>query len=79
MRGEERDKATGEIVSTPSLHALSIAAGVMWDIAKNPGVRPFKVGLFVGTDRASAGDRVRFPQNGKPWVALQIGYDFTDN
>jgi hypothetical protein len=79
VRGEERDKASGLIVATPSLHALSLAAGVMWDITKNPTGRPFKVGVFFGADRASAGDQVKFPQSGKPWVAIQIGYDFTDH
>ena len=79
VKGEVRD-AQDKITSTPDLAAISAAAGVMWDIRKSTGVtKPFTIGLFVGTDRVSADNVVKFPNNGKGWVALQIGYDFTDN
>jgi hypothetical protein len=79
VKGEVRD-AQSNVTSTPDLAAISAAAGVMWDVRKATGIgKPFTVGLFVGTDRVSSDNVVKFPHNGKGWLALQIGYDFTDN
>lgn len=78
VKGEVRD-AADKVTSTPDLTAFSVAAGLMWDVSKNPNTKAFKIGLFYGKDRVSSNDTVKFKQNGKPWVAFQIGYDFTDN
>lgn len=78
VKGEVRD-AQDKITSTPDLMAYSAAVGVMWDISKAQGVKPFKIGMFVGADTVSADDGVKFKNNRKPWVAFQVGFDFTDN
>lgn len=78
VRGEVRD-AQGNITSTPDLTAFTLAAGLMLDVSKNPDLKPFKVGLFYGMDRVNASDAIKYAHNRKPWVAFQIGYDFTDN
>ena len=78
VKGELRDGA-GAITSTPDLMAYSIAAGWMFDISKAQGVKPFKIGLFFGQDRVGSDNGVKFKQNGRGWVAFQIGFDFTDN
>ncbi len=72
---DNKPKVTGS-TDTP---ALSLAAGVMFDIWKAPGAKPFKAGLFVGQDRVSRSPTVSYQQDGKWWFALQVGYDFTDN
>lgn len=85
VKGEIREASTdggktpGKILETPQLSALSGAFGFMWDLSKAPGAKPFKIGAFVGVDRVSRGEIAKYPQDGKPWLALQIGYDFTDN
>jgi hypothetical protein len=78
VRGEVRD-AQGNITGTPDVTAFSMAVGLMLDVSKNPDFKPFKVGLFYGIDRVNADDAVKYKHNRKPWVAFQIGYDFTDN
>lgn len=78
VTGEVRD-ADNNVTSTPELMAFSLAAGVMWDLNKSPAVKPFKIGLFVGKDRASTDKDVTFQGNRKRWVSFQIGYDFTEN
>lgn len=78
VKGEVRD-AEDKITSTPDLQAFSLATGFMWDIAKSPEVRPFKLGVFVGADWVSSDRVVQFRQNRKPWIAFQIGFDFLDN
>jgi hypothetical protein len=78
VKGEVRD-ADDNITSTPDLQAFSLATGFMWDIAKAPEVRPFKLGVFVGADWVSSDRVVQFRQNRKPWIAFQIGFDFLDN
>lgn len=59
--------------------ALSLALGVMYDLLKSPAGKPFKAGLFVGADVVSRDPTVSYRFNRKPWVAVQLGYDFTDN
>lgn len=77
VRGELRD-ADGNITGTPDLAAVSVAVGLMYDVSKNPDLKPFKLGVFWGNDRVSTNDAVKYPHNRKPWIAFQIGYDFTD-
>ena len=67
------------VTGTTDVAALSLAAGMMFDVLKSSAGKPFKAGLFVGVDRVSRSPSVSYAQNGKAWLALQIGYDFTDN
>jgi len=78
VKGQVLDDA-GKVTSTPDLMAYSLAAGVMWDVSKRDGIKPFKVGLFTGQDIVGEDDKVKFKNNRKWWLALQIGFDFTDN
>ena len=78
VKGEVRD-AQGNITGTPDLQAFSLALGYMYDIAKGVDTRPFKIGFFVGTDVVGADNGVKYKHNKKPWLAFQIGFDFTDN
>jgi hypothetical protein len=78
VKGEVRN-AAGAITETPDLQAFSVAAGYMFDVAKSEGAKPFKIGLFVGADWVGASNVVKYANNRKPWIAFQIGYDFTDN
>ena len=78
VKGEVRD-AQGNITGTPDLQAFSLALGYMYDIAKGVDTRPFKIGFFVGADVVGSDNVVKYKHNKKPWMALQIGFDFTDN
>lgn len=78
IKGEVRDP-TGNITSTLDLMAFSVAIGFMLDVSKNPDLKPFRVGLFYGLDRVNPDDAVKSKHNRKPWLAFQIGYDFTDS
>ena len=78
VKGDVRDDA-GKIISTPELPAISLAAGVMWDITKSVTAKPFKMGVFAGVDSVSNDNVVKFKNNRKLWLAFQIGFDFTDN
>jgi len=78
VKGEIRD-AQDKITSTPDLQAFSLAAGWMYDIAKGAETRPFKIGFFVGADVVSSDNTVKYKHNRKPWLAFQLGFDFTDN
>lgn len=78
VKGEIRD-AQDKITSTPDLQAFSLAAGFMWDIAKGAGTRPFKVGVFAGADVVGSDNAIKYKHNRKPWLAFQVGFDFTDN
>lgn len=78
VKGEIRD-AQDKITSTPDLQAFSMAAGFMWDIAKGAGTRPFKVGVFAGADVVGSDNAIKYKHNRKPWLAFQVGFDFTDN
>lgn len=59
--------------------ALSGAVGIMFDILKSTRGKPFKAGVFVGQDLVSKDPTVHYKYNRKTWVAVQIGFDFTDN
>jgi hypothetical protein len=78
VKGEVRD-AQDKIISTPDLMAYSVAMGWMWDISKAEGVKPFKLGVFFGADAVSNDNVVKYKNNRKGWIALQVGFDFTDN
>ncbi len=78
VQGEVRD-AAGTVTGTPELTSFSWAAGVMWDISKNSGTRPFKMGVFYGKDYVSEDSAATYKHNRKSWLAFQIGFDFTDN
>lgn len=73
------DPDTSKVTGSTDVPALSYAAGMMFDVLKSPRGKPFKVGFFMGQDRVSKSATVSYPQNAKWWVALQLGYDFTDN
>lgn len=77
VKGEVRD-AQGNITSTPDLTSFSVAIGLMLDVSKNPDLKPFKMGLFYGNDRVNRSNSIQYPHDRKPWMAFQIGYDFTD-
>lgn len=63
--------------TSPTLAAFTFAGGVMFDVSK--GSKPFKAGLFVGRDVVGRDSGVMYPHNRKTWIAVQLGYDFTDN
>jgi hypothetical protein len=58
--------------------ALSWAAGLMFDVSRNPSGKPMRAGLFAGKDHVNQSDNIRYEHNNKTWVAVQIGFDFTD-
>jgi hypothetical protein len=78
VAGEIRD-ADNKITSTPQLTAFSWGGGAMWDLSKAADSKPFKIGVFVGKDRVSHDDVVKFKNDNKFWMSLQVGFDFTDN
>lgn len=78
VTGEVRDE-NNNITSRPELLAFSMGAGVMWDLSKSQDAKPFKMGIFAGKDRVSSDDVVKFSNNRKWWLSLQVGFDFTDN
>lgn len=62
------------------LSALTLAVGLIFEIAKGAnGASPFKAGVFYGQDRVSSSKSAAYPYDRKPWFAIQLGYDFTDN
>ncbi|MEY8875611.1 MAG: hypothetical protein AB9M60_03815 [Leptothrix sp. (in: b-proteobacteria)] len=67
------------VTGSADVTALSAAAGVVFDISKRPGFKAFKAGFFVGRDRINRSDTVSYRNDGKTWIALQLGFDFTDN
>jgi len=56
---------------------ITMSGGLIFNLYKN--VKPFQIGVFVGTDRISSSPTVLYSQNKKAWIAFQIGYNFTDN
>lgn len=78
LQGEVRD-ATDKIIDRPQLVGYTAAVGVLWDISKRPGARPFQLGFVMGQDRVGRSNVTKFRQNGETWYALQVGYRFTDN
>ncbi len=73
------DGKTKLVTGTSDVAALSFALGMMFDILKSPAGKPFKAGMFVGADIVSNDAAIDYRFNRKPWIAIQLGYDFTDN
>lgn len=55
---------------------FTMAYGWMFDVSK--GAKPFKSGVFIGRDYASKDNGITLPNSGKTWVAVQLGFDFTE-
>jgi len=70
--------STTTITGDTNVAALSGAVGVIFDIFKNNESRPFKAGFFVGRDFVNSSPNINYEFNNKTWIAVQIGYDFTD-
>jgi hypothetical protein len=68
-----------KITGTTNVAALSIASGVIWDVLKTPRGKPFKAGFFVGQDLVNQDTTFNYKYNRKTWIAIQFGFDFTDN
>jgi hypothetical protein len=54
----------------------TLAVGPLFDV--NKSIKPFKTGVFIGADRYSKLKGEKVQGSGKLWIALQIGYDFTE-
>lgn len=75
-----KDAQGNEVITRGAdVAALSGAFGMVFDISKRPSSKAFKAGLFFGKDRVNTSDNVRYDLNHKWWMAVQLGYDFTDN
>jgi hypothetical protein len=76
----QRDAAGNKLVTgNADVAALSFAFGGMFDLLKSPAGKPFKAGVFVGWDFVNEDPGIDYRHNRKPWIAIQLGYDFTDN
>lgn len=73
------DKGKPVKTGTTNTTALSGAIGIIFDLLKSPRGKPFKYGMFYGVDFVNKDPKVEYEYNGKHWVAVQIGFDFTDN
>jgi hypothetical protein len=67
------------VTGSTEVSALSLAVGVIWDISKDKRSTPFKAGVFIGSDMINEAPGIRYLYNRKTYVAIQIGYNFTDN
>lgn len=66
---------SGESKTVP-LTAWSGAFGLIFEVSK--GKTPFRAGLLVGKDWTDRKSTVRYENNARTWLALQLGFDFTD-
>jgi hypothetical protein len=66
------------VIGEADVSALSAAFGAVFDINKSGAGKPFKAGLFVGQDKVNTSPTIGYPYKGKWWVAVQLGFDFTD-
>ena len=73
--GQPVRKVTGQT----NVPALSLAVGMIFDVLKTPRGKPFKAGFFIGQDLVNQDPSFDYRFNRKTWIALQLGYDFTDN
>lgn len=55
---------------------ITAAMGLMFDVSKS--AKPLKLGIFYGRDYFSNSESGKIPHGGENWVALQVGFDFTD-
>ena len=62
--------AAGES-TTSNRAALALSTGVLFDITNK-----FQLGFLVGADSAGPGSGYKY--NGKPWLAIDIGYKFSN-
>jgi len=56
---------------TTDVSAFSYGAGVIGRIRDN-----FQLGVIIGADRV--GKNVNYPDNGKAWIAISVGYAFSN-
>jgi hypothetical protein len=61
---------------TVPLTAWSAATGLIFEVSK--GKTPFRVGFLVGKDWVDRKSAVKYENNARTWLALQLGFDFTD-
>lgn len=73
------DQATPTITGSTDVMALSGALGFIFDVTRSPSGRAFKSGIFVGKDYVNSDPSIRYKFNRNTWVAVQFGFDFTDN
>ena len=66
------------ITGTADVSALSGAFGFIFDVLKSQAGKPFKAGIFVGRDVVNSTPTIDYQFNRKTWIAIQLGYDFTD-
>jgi hypothetical protein len=67
------------VLGSSDVPVISLALGVMFDILKSSRGKPFKAGVFVGADVVNNDPTIEYRFNRKKWVAIQLGYEFTDN
>ncbi len=76
LDANDKTKVTG----TADVMAIGTTIGLIFDITKSKDTRPFKIGLFYGSDRVSKDQTtINYKYNKRPWLAFQVGYDFTEN
>ena len=76
---QKDSSGNAKVTGSTQVAALSYAMGVIFDVAKDPKNKPFKAGLFIGKDFVNNDVTISFRYNRKTWIALQLGFDFTDN
>ncbi len=74
LDAEGRPTVTGHT----DVAALSWALGLVFDVGKDPTTKAFKAGVFVGRDRVNTSPSISYKHNGKTYIAVQLGFDFTD-
>lgn len=72
------DSAKKVVTGRTDLMALSLAGGYVVDITRNVNKSSFKMGVLIGRDHVNQSQNISYPHNRKTWVAIQLGFDFTD-
>ncbi|MBI3777266.1 MAG: hypothetical protein HY273_17270 [Gammaproteobacteria bacterium] len=67
------------VTGTADVAAFSRAIGIIFDVLKSSKGKAFKAGVFVGRDIVNSDPTIDYRFNRKTWVAIQLGYDFTDS
>jgi len=67
------------VTGSTDVAALSFATGIIFDILRSNSGSAFKAGILVGKDYINQSDSISYDLNKETWVAIQLGYDFTDN
>jgi hypothetical protein len=78
LEPDPSDSTKTRVTGSTNVMAMSGAVGLVFDITRNSATSPFKVGLLVGQDFVNDTPNIRYDHNRKRWMAVQIGYDFTD-